>query len=108
MTWCQMLKMKDAGSSLQGSNAHVVMEVSSSTASASVTALPDQIWQRDRHWFCPAAHALLTYCSRSSARASRVLFTCLPSHPALAYLQDHTRQGLQSVPAAVCIQVGYL
>lgn len=98
-----------ASSSLQGSNAHVVMEVSSNNASASVTALPGQIWQRERHWFCPAAQALLTCCSRSSAAgASRVSFACLSSHPALAYLHDHTRQGVQCIPAAVYIQVGYL
>lgn len=85
----------------------MVVEVFSNTAPASVTALPGQIWHWDRHWFCPAAQALLTSCSRSGGNASSACFTCLPSHPALAYLQDHTMAGLQCVPAAVCIQVGY-
>ena len=85
----------------------MVVEVFSNTAPASVTALPGQNWHRDRHWSCPAAQALLTSCSLSSSGASRVCFTCLPSHPALAYLQDHVMPGVQCVPAAVCIQVGY-
>ncbi len=83
----------------------MVMEVSGNNAPASVTALPRQTWQRDRHWFCPAAQALLTTCGRSSAKASSVSFTCFTSQPALAFLQDHGRHGQQCFPAAVPIQV---
>ena len=84
----------------------MVMEVSGNDAPASVTDLPGQIWQRDRHWFCPAAQALLTTCGRSSARASSLSFTCSPSQPALAFLLEHTRHGLQCLPAAMSVQVG--
>jgi len=91
---------------VQGSNAHVVMEVCSNDAPPSVTTLPSHIWQRDRHWFCPAAHALLTYCKRLSGSAGRTFFTCLLSHPALAYLGDYRMKGMQSIPAAVPLEVG--
>ncbi len=91
---------------VQGSNAHVVMEVCSNDAPPPVTALPSQIWYRDRHWFCPAAHALLTHCKHLGGSTGRTSFTCLLSHPALAYLGDYSMNGMRRIPAAVLLEVG--
>lgn len=80
----------------------MVMEVCSNDAPASVTALPSQMWQRSRHWFAPAAHALLT---RFSGSGDSVHFACLLEHPGLASLGDCNLKGMQSLPAAVLVEV---
>ena len=90
---------------VQGSNAHVVMEVCSHDAPASVTALPSQMWQRERYWFSPAAHALLTYCRDSGGGQGSINFVCVIAHPALAYLSDHRIRGVPVPPEAMYVEV---
>lgn len=90
----------------QGSNAHVVMEVCSHDAPASVTALPGQMWQRERCWFSPAAHALLTCCKDSGGSQGSIDVVCVIAHPALAYLSDHRIRDVPILPEAMYVEVG--
>ena len=92
---------------VQGSNAHVVMEVCSHDARASVTALPRQMWQRNRYWFSPAAHALLTCCRSTESSQGSIEFVCVITHPALAYLSDNRIRGVPLLPEAMCTEVSH-
>ena len=90
---------------MQGSNAHVVMEVNSNDAPPSVTAMPSHIWQRSHYWPSPAAQALLTYCRCFGKGKGSAHYACLLSHPALAYVRECCLPKIQRLPAAVPIEV---
>ena len=90
---------------LQGSNAHVVMEVNSNESPPSVMAMPSQIWQRSHYWLLPAAQALLTYSRCFGSGEGTIHFACLLHHPALAYVKDCCWRGIPHVPSAVPVEV---
>ena len=90
---------------LQGSNAHVVMEVNGNESPPSVMAMPSQIWQRSHYWLLPAAQALLTYCRCFGSGEGTIHFACLLHHPALAYVRDCCWRGIPHVPSAVPVKV---
>ena len=88
---------------MQGSNAHVVMEVNSDEAPRSVMDPGSQIWQRSRHWFAPAAHPLLQQVSSGSEGQMR--FSGLTQHPRLAHLGDCCSNGKATLPAGILLEV---
>ena len=90
---------------LQGSNAHVVMEVNSNDSLPSVMAMPGQVWHRSHYWLLPAAQAMLTYCKGFGSGKGSVYFACLLHHTALAYVRDCCWHGILHLPSAVPLEV---
>lgn len=69
---------------MSGVNAHAVL------CSAELQHAPEEQlglpWQRLRHWFAPAQHALLSTCAKLGGTVAMVARLSTAS---LAYLQDH-------------------
>ena len=106
-SWCSTRHLMCQGNHpdipMQGSNAHVVMEVNSSEAPGSVMDPGSQMWQRSRHWFVPAAHPLLQQVSGGSGGQMR--FSGLVAHPGLAHLGDCCSNGKAMLPAGILLEV---
>ncbi len=84
---------------MSGVNAHAILQ--GAPAGSPKADLPGHgglIWQRARHWVCPAAHQLLRSFAASTANATATLVADLCA-PALAYLRDHQVRGSQHLCA---------
>ena len=87
---------------MQGTNAHVVMGMSTiALAHCTPVHLP---WQRQRYWFVQPAHPMLHFTRADSINAS-VTFHIAISLPRLAFLRDHIVAGRMMLPAAAMLEM---
>lgn len=93
---------------MQGTNAHVALEVSSERLAAPLFETQRQAWKRSRHWFLPFHHRLLK-CFRlmaSLGAAPEVLMHGgLHQSHQMSYLRELSLDGKSVLPAGVAIEV---
>ena len=83
---------------LQGTNAHVLLQASSSSGvQVSPAVHQDQHWQRQRFWLLPPPSLLA---QRGSASRQRIRVESRLSQPKLAFMFDHRVRGAVLLPGA--------
>ena len=94
---------------LQGTNAHVALEVTPDSVGPALFHSPQQPWKRIRHWFRPAPHALLTTArlmQHSSSLEAEVLMHGAPlAKPAASFLREMSLNDAACLPVAAAVEV---
>ena len=93
---------------LQGTNAHVTLEVTPESVGRALFHSPQQLWKRTRHWFRPAPHALLTSArlmEHSSLEAEVLMHGTPLAKPSASFLREMSVNGAACLPVAAAVEV---
>ena len=86
----------------------MALEVTPESVGPALFHSPEQPWKRNRHWFRPAPHALLTTARlmQHSGLEAEVLMHGAPlAKPAASFLREMSVNGAACLPVAAAIEV---
>lgn len=96
---------------MQGTNAHLALELSAQRLSSSLFEGQKLAWKRSRHWFCPPLHAFLTGFSFNAIQRSNsevLMHGHMFRKSGTAYLHEVALNGQPVLPAVAAIEVSLL
>lgn len=93
--------------SMQGTNAHVAVEISPNSQSKNVFSPILQPWKRERHWYLPNIHRVLSFFQFRCAQGKQTCFlqSSIQSLPSLASMKELKFGNMSILPASYGLEV---
>lgn len=92
---------------MQGTNAHVAVEISPNSQSKNVFSPILQPWKRERHWYLPNIHRFLSFFQFRCAQGKQTCFlqSSIQSLPSLASMKELKFGNMSILPASYGLEV---